>query len=111
MMGRRSALENLAPWAGLIGAVVGWFGAHEIGFYTAFDHCVVGRPLALFVSLVGLGIAIGSSSVSWLVWRRGSAESDARRFAALVSTLVAVTASFALLLQIAAGIILPGCFG
>lgn len=109
MTTQRSAIENLLPWSGLIGTVAGWFASHEVGFYTIFDDCTQGGLFVVIVSLVGLVIALGGGFLSWQVWSRGLAETEGRRFAGLINALVAWLASFAILLQIAAGLILPRC--
>lgn len=105
----RSTLASLAPWLGTVAAVLGWGLSHQIGSDSIFDDCSTGDGLfVLLVCAPALVLTILGGVFSFGVWS-GGGEGDGRRFVGLVSGLLAALAAFAIILQIAAGLILPGC--
>lgn len=98
----------LAPWSGMIAAIVGWSVSHQVGSDSVFDDCSHGSGIVLLVSVLGLIVTVVGGAVS-ILSRAGGSGSEGRRFAALLSALLAALAGFAILLQIAAGLILPPC--
>ena len=109
-MARKKAIEHLAPWLGLLGAGAGWFLAHQLGSNMAFDDCRVGDGgFALLTGLLGLLITAAGGYYSWDVWRRGSGETEGRRFVGLLGLLLAALTGFAIVLQSLSGLILPSC--
>lgn len=111
MSEKRGILGHLLPWLGLAGGAIGWTLAHQIGSNTIFDDCRTGdAPFVLLVGFAGLAIAAAGGIVSFGLWRRGDA-SEGRRFVALISALLAALATFAIILQSVAALILPDCAG
>ena len=111
MTKKRGAFSHLQPWLGLAGGAIGWSLAHQIASNTIFEDCRAGDPA--FVLLVGLGgLAIaGAGGLASFGLRRREGESEGRRFAALLSALLAALAAFAILLQSLSALILPECAG
>lgn len=107
---RRSPVDHLLPWLGLIGGAFGWAATHQIGSYAVFDDCRVGTPaFVVGICLAGLLVALLGGLASFAIWRRGGAETKARRFVGGIGALLALLASFALVMQAAASLILPLC--
>jgi hypothetical protein len=99
------------PWAGLVGAGLAWALSHQIGSNAIFDDCRAGNPLFVgVVGLLALALAAASGFGSWRIWRRGGKETEPRRFLGLVGALFAALLALAILLEIAASVIIPGCF-
>jgi hypothetical protein len=107
---RKSRVEHVAPWLGILGAATGWLLAHQLGSNMAFDDCRVGDGgFALIAGAIGLLIAAAGGYFSWDVWRQRGEESEGRRFVGLLGLLVAALTGFAILLQSVSGLILPAC--
>jgi hypothetical protein len=104
---RASALMELWPWAGLIGAGLAWALSHQIGSDGVFFDCG-GTGLTLVVGVVALVLAAVSGLGSFRLWRRGG-ETEARRFVALIGWLSALLLGLAIVLSTVAGLILPEC--
>ncbi len=108
----RKAGELLLPWAALLGGGIGWALSHQIGSNSVIDHCDGGRlALVLVVGLIGLALAGGGALLSLRLRRRGAAESETRRFIALVGTLVAALLALAIVLQTVSALVIASCFG
>jgi hypothetical protein len=107
-MKRASALMELWPWAGLIGAGLSWILAHQIGSDGTFYRCGSGTAVTLIVGVLTLLLAVASGLASFRLWRRGG-ETEARRFIALIGCMFALLQSLAILLPTVAGLILPEC--
>ena len=108
MTGKRRPLEHLLPWLGMAAAALGWGVSHQVASESVFDDCrTAGSGFVLLVCLAGLAVAALGGYFSFDVWRRD--ESEGRRFIGLVGALLAALAAFAILLQGAAGLILPPC--
>jgi hypothetical protein len=108
----RKAGELLLPWSALIGGALGWGLSHQIGSNTVFDRCdPVALWLVLVVGLLGLVLTGAGALLSLRVRRRGEAESDTRRFLALLTTLLAGLLAMAIVLQTLSALIVASCFG
>ena len=105
-MSARHLTTALVPWLGLIVGVVGWGASHQVGSDVIFDDCTRGGGFVLLVCVLALAATAIGGAISFAA-RAGGGET--RRFIALLSTLLAALAGFAILLQIAAGLILPAC--
>ena len=104
--------ELLLPWAGWIGAALGWALTHQIGSNLDFDHCGAMSPLlAVLLGLAGLGVVIGGGLLSRRAYRRGEAGAGSRHFVALLGMLMAALFSTALVWQTTASLIIPRCYG
>jgi hypothetical protein len=108
-MAKRTALEHLAPWLGMLGAGAGWILAHQLGSNMAFDDCRAGDGgFALLTGVLGLLIAGAGGYFSWDVWRNRD-ETEGRRYIGLLGVLLALLTGFAIVLQSISGLILPSC--
>jgi hypothetical protein len=112
MTTRRRVAELMLPWSGLIGAVLGWGLAHQIGSNLDSQHCEAMSPLvALLIGLAGLAIAGGGGLLSWRHHKRGEAAGGARHFVSLLGVLAAALFSVALVWQTLSSLIIPRCYG
>jgi hypothetical protein len=112
MKERGGAMDKLLPWLGLAAAILGWGLSHQIGSDAIFDDCSVGDgPFVLLVCAPALILTIAGGTLSATIWAGGSSENGGRRFVAMLSSLMAALASFAIVLQMIAGLILPSCPG
>jgi hypothetical protein len=108
----RKAAEQLLPWAALIGGGLGWALSQQIGSESVFDGCTGGTMmLVLVVGVLGLLLSAAGALFSLRIWRRGDAESEARRFVALTMSLVCALLALAILLQTLSAPIIASCFG
>ena len=109
-MKREELIEHLMPWAGLFLAGLAWFGAHQTGSNAAFDNCTATDwVFNATVNLIGLALAVAGGFFSWKIWRRGADETEGRRFLGLTGILLAALLTFALILQLLSGFIVPRC--
>lgn len=109
-MKREELIEHLMPWAGLVLAALAWFGAHQTGSNAAFDRCeATDWAFNATINLIGLALALAGGFFSWKIWRRGAEETEGRRFLGLIGLLLASLLSFALILQLVSGFIVPRC--
>lgn len=103
---RRIALA----WAALFIGAAAWFGSQQYGSNLAFAGCPSFSPLAsLLLGLLALMLTGVGCFLSFGVWRGGSVE-EPRPFIALIGILASALLSIAILLQTAAGLIIPRCF-
>ena len=107
-MPRLNLIERPQPFLGLLAAGAGWALSHQVGSYNAFDSCESGTLVALIASLAGLAITACGGLYCLMAWRK--AEGSGRSAMAAVGMLLALICGFAIVLQIAAGLILPQCF-
>ena len=102
--------DTLYSWAALAAGATAWFGSQQLGSNVAFAACHASDdlfPFLLFLLaalLLGIGIFF-----SWKIWRRGT-EAEVRPFVALVGIGTGAILGIAILLDFAAGLIIPGCF-
>ena len=103
--------ERMLPWSGLIAVLVGWALTHQIGSNSAFDKCAATSPLPMaLLGLAGLAILLTGGLLSHRVWRRGEAETPARRFLGLLGTGLCTLFAVALVFQTLSSFIIPQCF-
>jgi hypothetical protein len=107
-MRRANALMELWPWAGLIGAALGWALDHQIGGDGVFYACQRGWVWTTIVGVACLVLTAVCGFASFRLWRSGE-ETAGRRFVALLGVLFAMLLALAIVLPTIAGFILPGC--
>jgi hypothetical protein len=107
-MPRFNLLASPQPAIGILLAALGWVVSHQWGSNAVIDDCIAhDGGTVILASLTGLLItAVGGLYCLW-AWRGGAV--DGRSFLAVLGMLLALIASFAMVLQIAAGLILPAC--
>jgi hypothetical protein len=107
-MARPAALDRLQPFVGILMVAGGWALSHQIGSNSVFDDCTA-RPggFVVLVSLLGLAMTIAGGLYALHAW--AAPERKGRSFLGLLGALLALVAGFAVLLQLAAGLILPAC--
>jgi membrane associated rhomboid family serine protease len=107
---KAGARDLLAPWAGLIGGLMGLAVVHQFGSEGMFDSCAVVSPVPLLiVALLGIVLAIVSGLASLSVLR-GHSETPVRKLVATISLGAVGLFCFAMLLPMIASLVLPPCF-
>jgi hypothetical protein len=107
-MARLNLLGRPQPLIGVLLVIAGWSLSHQLGSNSVFDDCASrGGGWVLLVSFLGLIVTAAGGVYSLQSWTlfKGSG----RGFLGLVGALLALVAGFAVVLQIAAGLILPPC--
>jgi len=108
----RHARDTLFAWAALAAGAFAWFGSQQLGSNWVFAGCSPGDGLFdVLISLIALALIVGGGLLSWRVWRGGEDDEASHPFVGLVGTLAAAVLSVAIVLQAAAGLIIPSCFG
>ena len=103
--------ERLLPWTGFIAVLVGWALTHQIGSNSNFDKCHATDPLPMaLLGLAGVAILLAGGLLSHRVWKRGEAETPARRFLGLVGAGMCALFAAALVFQTISSFIIPQCF-
>jgi uncharacterized membrane protein len=88
----------------------GWALSHQWGSDTVFDDCArSGGMIVVLVSLIGLVLATFGGFYGYHA--ASVSVGSGRRFLGVLGALLAPFAAFAIVLQIAAGLILPPCAG
>jgi hypothetical protein len=106
------ARELFLPWAGLLGGGFGWFLTQQVGSNQIFDNCASADPmLVLVIGLAGLIMAAGGAWLTLPVLRERKAAQGPPRFIAIIGIAMAALFTVAIILQTAASIIIPRCFG
>jgi choline-glycine betaine transporter len=105
---RANALMQAWPWAGLLGAALGWAFDHQAGGDGIFYECGRGVLWTTIVGVLGLLLTAASGFASFRLWRSDK-ETPARRFVALLGMLFAVLLAIAIVLPTVAGFIMPEC--
>jgi uncharacterized membrane protein YdcZ (DUF606 family) len=104
--------ERLLPWSSIFAVLVGWALTHQIGSNTNFDRCGSTAPWAMgLLGLAGLAVLLVGGLLSHKVWKRGEAETPARRFLGIVGTGICAIFGAALVFQTISSFIIPQCFG
>jgi hypothetical protein len=107
-MARASILAGPQPIFGIVAVGAGWAISQQWGSDSVFDDCVHnGGGLVVLVSVLGLALAAAGGLYCLHAWR--APERTGRSFLGLVGGLLALLAGFAIMLQLAAGLILPAC--
>lgn len=105
---RFNLIKHPQPFIGIFLAGGGWALSHQWGSNSVFDDCLIhDGGTVILASLVGLAITVLGGLYGLLAWRGGGG--DGRSFLGILGALLALIAAFAILLQIAAGLILPPC--
>ena len=100
-------LSKPQPLLGMLLVAVGWAVSHQWGSNGVFDDCAgTGGVGVVLTSLLGLVLVGFGALYSFAAGRSGG---TGRRFLGLLGALLASIAAFAIVLQIAAGLILPPC--
>ena len=106
-MPRSDLFARPQPVIGIVLVAAGWALAHQLGSDSVFDDCASsGGVTVVLASLLGLlVVALGG-----LYCLPGSdMAGSGRRFLGILGALLALIAGFSIVLQIAAGLILPAC--
>jgi hypothetical protein len=107
-MARFDLFTRPQPLIGILLTVVGWTLSHQWGSNAVFDDCTTrGGGTVIAVSLLGLLITGAGGLYCFMAWRGGAG--DGRSFLGILGALLALLTAFAIVLQIAAGLILPAC--
>ena len=107
-MRRANAMMELWPWAGLMGAALGWALDHQVGGDGIFYQCGRGPLWTTVVGVLCLLLTLASGLASFRLWRSDE-ETAARRFIALLGVLFALLLAIAIILPTIAGFIMPSC--
>jgi hypothetical protein len=103
-------------WAGLFGGAGGWALHHQLGSTSNFARCpAADGGLDFAVGLVACLFVLISGWLSWTAWRRAggatdAAEESAGRFVPAISLMAAALFLLTILVQMAAGLIVPACW-
>jgi hypothetical protein len=112
MRSRQRIAEVMLPWAGLIGAGLGWGLTHQIGSNLTFDNCTLMSPLlAVVIGLFGISLAAGGAFLSLRLHRRGEAGGGGRHFLGLLGLMVPALFAAAIVWQTISSLIIPRCYG
>jgi hypothetical protein len=107
-MPRSDLLARPQPFIGLVLVAAGWALSHQWGSNSVFDDCASsGGVVVVLTSLLGL-VAVAAGGLYCLP-ASGATAGSGRRFLGILGTLLALIAGFAVVLQIAAGLILTPC--
>lgn len=99
---------RLQPIFGIIVIAAGWALSHQLGSNGVFDDCARrGGGFVVLACVLGLVLAAAGGTCCLRAWR--TPERTGRSFLGLVGALLALVAMFAIVLQLAAGLILPVC--
>jgi hypothetical protein len=108
---RLDLLRRPQPFIALLLVGGGWALSHQAGSEAVFDDCGrSGGGFVVVVSLIGLAIVAAGGLYGLRAWQPRDPDGG-RSVLGLVAALLALLAGFAVVLQIAAGLILPPCFG
>jgi hypothetical protein len=106
------ARDLLLPWSGLLGGWLGWFLSQQVGSDQSFDNCQGSPPLlVLLIGLLGLVVAGLGAWLALPIWRQRRADHGTRRFIAGTGIVIAALFGIAIILQAAASLIIPPCYG
>ena len=107
-MARLNLVSFPQPLIGILLVSGGWALSHQWGSDSVFDNCAAsGGPAVVLISLLGLLLVAVGGVYSFLAWRVSTG--TGRRFLGALGALMALIAGFAVVLQVAAGLILPSC--
>jgi len=107
-MPRTDLFKRPQPFIALLLVAGGWALSHQLGSDSVFDDCLSrGGRFVVFASALGLVITGLGGVYGALAWR--APEEAGRSFLAAIAMLLAPIAGFAMIMQLAAGLILPRC--
>ncbi|HXD01717.1 MAG TPA: hypothetical protein VN627_00265 [Novosphingobium sp.] len=107
-MPRTDLIKRPQPFMALLLVAGGWALSHQLGSDSVFDDCLSrGGPFVVLASVVGLVITAAGAIYAAASWR--APEESGRSFLAVITMLLAPIAGFAMVMQLAAGLILPRC--
>jgi len=107
-MPRTDLIKRPQPFLALLMVAGGWVLSHQLGSDSVFDDCTTrGGAFVVFASVLGLAITGAGGIYAAAGWR--APEESGRSFLAVLTMLLALIAGFAMVLQLAAGLILPRC--
>ena len=105
-MPRFDLLRRPEPVVGIFVVMAGWALAHQVGSDSVIDACHHrGGGFVVIVAFLGL-VAIAAGGLYCL---RAVPSGRGRGFLGAVGALLALVAGFNMVLQIAAGLIIPAC--
>jgi hypothetical protein len=108
----RYARDTALAWSALAAGAFAWFGSQQLGSNWVFAGCSPGDGLFdVLISLIALALIAGGAFLSWRIWRGVEDDQAAHPFIALVGTLTGAILAIAIILQAAAGLIIPSCVG
>jgi hypothetical protein len=106
-MPRSDLLARPQPFVGIVLVAAGWALSHQWGSNSVFDDCASsGGVGVVLASLLGL-VLVAFGGLYCLPGRDRTG--SGRRFLGILGALLALIAGFSVVLQIAAGLILPAC--
>ena len=109
-MPRTDLIKRPQPFLALLLVAGGWALSHQLGSDSVFDDCLShGGAFVVFASVLGLVITGAGGVYAAVAWK--APEASGRSFLAVVTLLLAPIAGFAMVMQLAAGLILPRCAG
>lgn len=107
-MPRFDLLARPQPFVGIVLAAAGWGFSHQVGSNSVFDDCTSrGGGFVALICVLGLTMTLAGGWYCLHSWR--VPERTGRSFLGLVGALLSLLASFAVVLQLVAGLILPAC--
>ena len=107
-------MSRVAPWAGWIGGIVGWFVSQQLGAnFVQLDCDAANLAPMLLVGLLGAAFAVGGGIVSLTVrWRhpeKTGPQGRSRSFVARTAALAALVFTLAILFQTISSLVIPQC--
>lgn len=103
-------------WAGLFLGAAGWALHHQSGSNGNFSRCMAWNGWAdAGMGLVEALVVLTGGWLSWTAWRRAGGEPEtgheaSGRFVPAISLMAAALFLLTILIQMAAGLILPSCW-
>jgi hypothetical protein len=97
-------------WAAIALAAFAWFGSQQLGSDLSFARCTANGPIQTgLIGLVALALALLGGILSHRLWKRRDS-GEGHDFVAFVGMPVAGLLALAIVYQILAAFIIPGCF-
>lgn len=112
----RKRLDQLMPWAGLLGGTIGALGQHQTMSNLIYERCELGNPLLMGLSgLIAAAVVVAGGLLSLAILRSSVADATtpdqgSRRFIAGVSAMSAGIFLLVVIAQTLAGFIIPDCY-
>jgi len=112
---RRALSPDWRSWAGLIVGPVAWALHHQGGSNFNYADCRAWDGTAVVLTgVLALAAVLGAGGLSLSAWRRGGGAAGAShdppgRFVAGLSLMSAALFALTILIQMAAGLLVPAC--